>query len=85
MGPQVETSRIALRPKDDFTLDQMILLGIPDVDAVVIAVPVRAGRVIVFVPAAVGTVNVMVPEVSPPKMSEDIIYSPKLLFWFLIR
>lgn len=32
VGPQVETSRIALRPKDDFTLDQMILLGIPDVD-----------------------------------------------------
>jgi thiamine phosphate synthase YjbQ (UPF0047 family) len=52
----------------------LTVLGIPDVDAVVIAVPVEAGKVIVFVPAAVGTVNVMVPEVSPPKMSEDIIY-----------
>jgi hypothetical protein len=51
----------------------LIVLGIPDVDAVVIAVPVEAGKVIVFVPAAVGTVNVMAPEVSPAKMSEDII------------
>lgn len=58
-----------------WTVVQLIVLGIFDVDAVVIAVPVSAGRVIVFVPAEVGTVNVMAPEVSPAKMSEDIFIS----------
>jgi hypothetical protein len=55
----------------------------PDVDAVVIAVPVDAGSVIVFVPAVAGTVNVMAPEVSPAKMSEDMFYFPFGYLFFI--
>jgi hypothetical protein len=46
----------------------------PDVDAVVIIVPVAAGSVIVFVPATRGTVSVKVPDVSPLSSIDDIVY-----------
>jgi hypothetical protein len=52
----------------------LIVLGIPDVDAVVIAVPVRAGIVIVLLPATDGTVSVTEPDVLPFKMTDDIVY-----------
>jgi hypothetical protein len=53
---------------------QLTVLGIPDVDAVVIIVPVAAGSVIVFVPAIAGTVSVKVPDVSPLSKMLDIVY-----------
>jgi hypothetical protein len=52
----------------------LTVLGIPDVDAVVIAVPVRAGIVIVLLPATDGTVSVTEPDVLPFKMTDDIVY-----------
>jgi hypothetical protein len=52
----------------------LTVLGIPDVDAVVITVPVDAGSVIVFVPATAGTVRVKVPDVSPLSKMLDIVY-----------
>jgi hypothetical protein len=69
---------------DVCTVVQLTVLGIPDVDAVVIAVPVDAGSVIVFVPAVAGTVNVMAPEVSPAKMSEDMFYFLILICLLLV-
>jgi hypothetical protein len=59
---------------DVCTVVQLIVLGIPDVDAVVIAVPVRAGIVIVLLPATDGTVSVTEPDVLPFKMTDDIVY-----------
>jgi hypothetical protein len=56
------------------TVVQLTVLGTPDVDAVVITVPVEAGKVIVFVPATNGTVSVKVPDVSPLSSIDDIVY-----------
>lgn len=53
---------------------QLTVLGIPDVDAVVIAVPVTAGIVIVLLPATDGTVSVTDPDELPFKMTDDIVY-----------
>jgi hypothetical protein len=55
---------------------QLTVLGIPDVDAVVIIVPVREGKVIVLEPAIAGTVRVSVPLVSPDSKILDINFSP---------
>ena len=68
-----------------FTLDvctvvQLIVLGIPDVDAVVIIVPVKEGKVIVLEPATAGTVSIKVPDVSPDRLIEDIFIYPYAVY-----